>query len=429
MPFLCSADKASVTITVKFYQATTVTPATVLCGPNDIGKPMPATGFAGKPDGISAGTITCPDPAVLCATSVHVTPCPAGATLQSDGTCSSGTSCVSGSTFSSTGVQPCNGCTACNTENHQQQSKACTPSADTVCVCVDGYVSNSAGGCSLATASATSSATASASATATATQTPVPQLPVASASPTSAAGTLTVYAALVFSAGGGGGGGGSSVDVTAFASADAVDALAASIKAALADSLDAAATMAGTASTAAATKQAIGVTITSITDVATGNYIYQVANPGARRLSGAPGSQGIKVDFVTQVPPSVAGGAAVASTLAAAVGPSGSGAAGFQTAVVTRAAASGNPQLAGGFVGVTAAAAAPSIASPAPKPKTVDGVPLGAAIGGAVGALVAAVFVGIAARIVLRRMLGSGGKVAPAEVSAPAAKRAAGSSV
>jgi len=93
---------------------------------------------------------------------------------------------------------------------------------------------------------------------------------------------------------------------------------------------------------------------------------------------------------------------------------------------VTRAAASANSQLAGGFVGVTATAAAPSVALPAPK---VDGDPLGAAIGGAVGALVVAVFVGIAARIVLRRMLGREGKVAPAEAAAPAARRATGSSV
>ena len=357
MPFSCSADKASVTITVKFYQATTVTPATVLCGPNDIGKPKPATGFAGMPDGVSAGTITCPDPAELCATPVHVTPCPAGATLQLDGTCSS---------------------------------------------------------------SSAATATATASATATVTQTPVPQLPVASARPTSAVGTLTVYAALVFTkSGGGGGGGGSSVDVTAFASVNAVDALAASIKAALADSLDAAASAAGAASPTAATKQAIGVTITSITDVATGNFIYQVANPGARRLSGAPGSQGVKIDFVTQVPPTVAGGATLASMLAAAVGPSGSGAAGFLSAVVTRAAA-------GGFVGLTATAAAPSVALPAPK---VDGDPLGVAIGSAVGALVVAVFVGIAARVVLRRMLSREGKVAPAEAAAAPVRRATGSSV
>jgi hypothetical protein len=361
MPFSCSSDKATVTITVKHYQ-TAAAPSTVICGPNDIGLEKSATGFAGKPDGLNtAGKITCPDPAELCATPLHVTPCPAGATLQADGTCSS---------------------------------------------------------------SSAATATATASATATATQTPVPRLPVASARPTSAAGTLTVYAALVFTKSGGGGG--SSVDVTAFASVNAVDALAASIKAALADSLDAAASAAGAASPTAATKQAIGVTITSITDVATGNFIYQVANPGARRLSGAPGSQGVKVDFVTQVPPTVTGGAALASTLAAAVGPSGSGAAGFQSAVVTRAAASSNSQLAGGFVGVTATATAPSVALPAPK---VDGDPLGAAIGGAVGALVVAVFVGIAARFVLRRMLGREGKVAPAEVAAPAARRATGSSV
>ena len=450
MPFTCSVDGTSLTVTLKKYKASAggaMQTSTVTC--NGANKGTAVSGGAGF-----SGAITCPDPALLCATPVHVTPCPAGATLTSDGTCtnacSSGqglnaagvcaTSCVSTSTFGTNGVAPCTGCKTC-VGDHKTTSKACTPSSDAECGCTGGWVLAGDGTCKVPTASATASATASSSATmtasgsasgtatssstASATQTAVPQLPVASASPTSAAGTLSVYGALVFSAGAGGGGGGgggggaSSVDVTAFASAEAVAALAASIKAALADSLSA---------SPAAAKDAIGVTIISITDVATGNRIYTVANPGAGPLGGAPGSQGVKVDFVTQVPPTVAGGAAVASTLTAAVATSGSGAAGFQAAVVTHVAASGNAQLAGGFVGVTAAAAAPSVPSASPSPMakaTIAGVPLGAAIGGAVGAFVFAVIVGIAVRIVVRRMLGRGSKVAPGSAAAVAAAGAA----
>jgi hypothetical protein len=288
-------------------------------------------------------------------------------------------------------------------------------------------------------------------------------LPQASASPSPVAGTIAVYGALLFAVGGSsgggsgggggiGGGGGSSGEssgragvnlMNAFAQQEAVDAIAAAIKTSLVESLVAAAATAAAASggaPAAAAAPDIGVTIITITDVATGNAIYSVANPTSarrrqRRLSGAAGSMGIKVDFVTQVPPTISAGASVASTLAAAVAPSGAGAAIFQAAVIANVVTNtgGSAALAASFAGagVAALALAPSIPSASPAPSqpaartaSASSVPIGAAIGGAVSGLVVVAVAGIAARkFVLRRLRSIHGssKVAPATTEQEAA--------
>ena len=439
--FSCSNSGQTVTVTV----VTSTTPKTVTCVAADAGATKSVAGFDGM--------LTCPDPALLCAAPVHVAPltCAAGTGPSNAGTCDACT----GSTWSD-GSVACHACTTCSGD--LVVATQCTASSNAVCGCANAaYVLTSAGVCAPPTASATASATATSSSTASATrstsatasatatgsstssatQTAVPMLPKVSASPSPAAGTLAVYGALVFSASGASSATGV---MSAFASADAVAAIADSIKAALVESFT-------PGTTAAAAGAAIGVTVITITDVATGNAIYSVANPESarrRQLAGAAGSAGIKVDFVTQVPPAVSGGAAVAALLAAAIAPSGVSAAAFQAAVVTHVVAgAGTSALGTAFQagGVSAAAQLPSLPSASPSPQAkaslLDSVPLGAAIGGAVAAFVFAVVVGVAARIVVRRMLGRGGsKVAPdgggraASAPAPAARRnAPGSSV
>ena len=144
MPFVCSTDGLSLTVTLHRYKATSAAPTTITCDQSNKNTQIGAAsivGFTGTNTHASAqGTFTCPDPALLCADSVFVT--------------------------------------------------LGDPAS----------------------------------------QTPAPRLPVASASVSPAAGTLSVYGALVFSKGSGAG-----VDSTAFASRAAVEVLANSIKAALAD--------------------------------------------------------------------------------------------------------------------------------------------------------------------------------------------------
>jgi len=133
--------------------------------------------------------------------------------------------------------------------------------------------------------------------------------------------------------------------------------------------------------------ETVQVAVTSITDVATTEVLF-TGTGGSRRLAAA-GSQGVTVAYAVLVP---SGSSVTATSVQAAILPSGANSVAFAqsvtTNIATAAAASSSPAIQAGLSSPTAAAATPA-AAPAP-PAAASSPPniLGAAIGGAVGGVV-----------------------------------------
>jgi len=149
----------------------------------------------------------------------------------------------------------------------------------------------------------------------------------------------------------------------------------------------------------------VQVKVTSVTDVATGNYIY-VIDGGfglARRRLAAAGTLGVKVDYTVLLLWNATAGAAATVSAAVAGGGTAQGSALFGSLVVaavsSHASSNGNVMLAAGMASVTATASAPStLPPPPPAPFNVTPVALGV-----IGALLAAAAGSLALdRLVLR---------------------------
>ena len=140
------------------------------------------------------------------------------------------------------------------------------------------------------------------------------------------------------------------------------------------------------ASLPASSSGSVSVTITSITDVATGVIIFG----GARRRlqsSTVAGSLGVSIAYTVLLPPSVS-----VAAVQAAVLPSGTASVAFAARVasniVAAAATSSYPAISSGMAGVGASVASPPASIPAASTGGAAGPPVTAAAAGAVGAAV-----------------------------------------
>ena len=320
--------------------------------------------------------------------------CVPGFFLTAAGSVGGATACLPCPPGSFSSAAAASGCTLCSPGAYAPfaGSKACTPcTADSFSEAPGAtYCSGCPSGTSVAPGSSNGSLCLAPSPGAS--QSPIPVLGLANASATPQAGSAQVRGALVFSAG---------VPVAVYARPQTILDLAAGIANALA-----AAAAKSTEVKGAGGAWGLQVTVTAITDIATGTSIYGVSAPspspraGAQRLLAlTAGSAGVKIDFTVLLPSNSSNAASAVTDLIAPAAASGgvptvasatasaASAALAQAVVVSvsaAAASSGNSALAAGFVGVTASVAAPTTPYVAP-PTRPSQAP--AIIGGVFGAI------------------------------------------